>query len=117
MGCRKQPDVMISITPDQLAGTWKDPSPKGQLGKRLTFTETHVYRAVDSVANCQAVKPNQALPYTYILDKGSLVLTYAGVIPGMQAPPQVRFSIVSFNSTHLLLRTPLNEQIRFEKCE
>ncbi|OZI07894.1 hypothetical protein BWI93_12185 [Siphonobacter sp. BAB-5385] len=117
MGCRKQPEVLISITPDQLVGTWKDPSSKVQLGKRLTFTETHVYRAVDSVANCQPVEPNKALPYTYTLDKGSLVLTYAGVMPGMQAPPPLRLSIVSFSSTHLLVRTPVQEQLMFEKCE
>ncbi len=67
MGCRDKSDVIISVTPDQLIGTWKDPSSKIQLGKRLTFTQTQAYRAIDSLASCQPVEPTKALHYRYTI--------------------------------------------------
>lgn len=117
MGCRDKSDVIISMTSDQLIGTWKDTSPKIQLGKRLTFTHTQAYRAIDSLASCRPVEPNNALRYRYTIDKGAIVFTPDGITIGMDAPRQERLSIVSFDSTHLVIRTPLREQIEFEKCK
>ncbi|PQA53382.1 hypothetical protein C5O19_24355 [Siphonobacter curvatus] len=117
MGCRDKSDVIISLTPDQLIGTWKDTSPKIQLGKRLTFTHTQAYTAIDSLASCQPVEPNKALRYRYTINKGAIVLTYDGITIGMDAPGSERLSVVSFDSTHLVIRTPLKERIEFEKCK
>ena len=72
IGCRDRSEVIIPVAPNQLVGTWTTPSTRLLPGNRLTFTETYVYMAADSITSCQPVKQGEAVLWTYTTDNGTI---------------------------------------------
>ncbi len=114
MGCRDQSDIIR--TPNQLIGTWRATSPEGRSWNRWTFHETDLYVSNDSLTNCQPVQQGHAILWTYTAERRAIVTTFAGPSASW-TPTQIRWSVLSFNATHLILTSSRRERLELEKCE